>query len=205
MIIYSNTKILRLSDMKYPMYLSNVKMDNPNTQFPASITSENLRMFNYVEVYDTEKPTGDVVEEVFPELREDGNYYKVYTSRDFTEEEISSNLFYKKQEVAMIAKSVYLSNLEVGHLWGEKVLAISEENICIINNIDNEDPESNILIKFEDDTVSSFNKEDYLLFKSEFNRKYYSIRDNFYKFLLSVWGVDNIEDIPEIPLSFTEE
>ncbi|AKJ74514.1 hypothetical protein SP19_23 [Salmonella phage 19] len=93
MIVYAYTPLIRISDGKYPVYLSDFRIDNPNSSIGTWIYSENLVEFGYFPVIPKEMPEGDVVTEGVPHFNDQTQEWEqTWDVRDFTEEEIAANL-----------------------------------------------------------------------------------------------------------------
>lgn len=91
MVITSSTPMIRLNGMQYPKYLKDLKAEAPNISFPETITDYQAAGFGYVPVRTVPRPEGNVVTEL-PPIEIDNEWVQVWTSRDFTEAEISQNL-----------------------------------------------------------------------------------------------------------------
>lgn len=208
--VYNNTKLLRLSDMAYPRYYSNLVFDFPNTTFGYPLFTSVLHNFGYEYVYETEKPQGDVVEEIQPVLGEDGKYYKAYTSRDFTEEEIASNLQSAKDQLIFGSYDVYLADLDSGVSWSfegnDYIFKISLPNKMIWDNCkfifeSSSDP---VMIRTEENAILDLTKDNFEIFYKFMSDQYKLIRDRYYTFVRDVQGTALIGDLPDQPVSFKE-
>jgi hypothetical protein len=90
-----STRLIHSESSTYPVYLANMATYAPNTCFGAAVDSDLLLDFGVEVVHDTEQPTGDIVSEGMPELR-DGEWYQTWTVRNFSEEEQAGKLLAKK-------------------------------------------------------------------------------------------------------------
>lgn len=88
----SSSRIIRLSDYKYPCGFPELRADNPHVTFSPSFLATELPQFGYAYVIKTAKPIGDVITELSPVQDEDGWYTQVWEARDFTPEELAVRL-----------------------------------------------------------------------------------------------------------------
>uniref|UniRef100_A0AAU7PHC8 DUF4376 domain-containing protein n=1 Tax=Burkholderia phage vB_BgluM-SURPRISE13 TaxID=3159457 RepID=A0AAU7PHC8_9VIRU len=75
----------------YPVYLSQVRTDNPNTSFPDECDSDYLATLGYFPVADVAQPAGDVVTEGDPAFA-NGVWSQAWVVRSFTADEVAANL-----------------------------------------------------------------------------------------------------------------
>ncbi|QBJ02728.1 hypothetical protein MZD04_gp202 [Pseudomonas phage Psa21] len=112
-IVTRTTRLIESDTGDYPVYLSDLSARVKNTLFPTTIDSVDLFEFGYEPVLDTEIPTGDVVAEVKPTLK-DGQWYRTWTSREFTPTELSTNLSDAKNRLMAQAESFRVSQFDKG-------------------------------------------------------------------------------------------
>lgn len=98
---------------KYPLFLSDVRNDHPD--LPGSNTAEEttLSSLGYYVVYPTDKPEGDVVAEGLP-VFQDGIWQQTWTSRPFTDTEITSKLEMVKAATLGLVDQRLESGLAIG-------------------------------------------------------------------------------------------
>lgn len=75
----------------YPVYLSQVRTDFPDTSFPDECDSDYLATIGYFPVADVAQPAGDVVTEGDPVFA-NGVWSQAWTVRSFTADEIAATL-----------------------------------------------------------------------------------------------------------------
>lgn len=88
--IDDNSVLMRLSDKKYPLSFYQVRGMVTNVIFAERPDTEIMESLGFVVVHESTRPTGDVVTEVTPELGEDGKWYRAYTVRPYTPEELQA-------------------------------------------------------------------------------------------------------------------
>lgn len=81
---------IKLPDI-YPYNLSQIRKDFPDVSFPRELHLADLHDYGVYPVLETEKPSGDVVTEVLPELI-NGEWVQTWTARDYTAEEIAARV-----------------------------------------------------------------------------------------------------------------
>ncbi|BDD79456.1 hypothetical protein [Burkholderia phage FLC8] len=75
----------------YPVYMGQVRQDNPNISFPDETEEEYLNGLGYFIVQEVAQPTGDVVTEGDPVFA-NGVWSQVWNVRSFTADEVASQL-----------------------------------------------------------------------------------------------------------------
>lgn len=75
----------------YPVYMGQVRQDNPNISFPDETEEEYLNGLGYFIVQEVAQPTGDVVTEGDPVFA-NGVWTQVWNVRTFTADELASQL-----------------------------------------------------------------------------------------------------------------
>ncbi|BCM95210.1 hypothetical protein [Burkholderia phage FLC6] len=75
----------------YPVYMGQVRQDNPNISFPDETEEEYLNGLGYFIVQEVAQPTGDVVTEGDPVFA-NGVWSQVWNVRTFTADEVASQL-----------------------------------------------------------------------------------------------------------------
>ena len=78
MIIQAWTPMIRMHDMRYPVYLSDFLADKTvgNVSIGSWVYEESMSPFDYFPVFDVDVPVGDVVTEGAPKKDKDGKWYK---------------------------------------------------------------------------------------------------------------------------------
>lgn len=117
------TRLIHSESMAYPVYLSDMATYAPNTMFGPTVDSDCLIDFEIEVVHDTEIPTGDVVIEGIPELR-DGEWYQTWITRSFNEGETSNKLAEKKELLKAQGEQLRLAAFAMGFPY-----QFTEENV----------------------------------------------------------------------------
>jgi len=112
-LVTKNTRLIESDTGDYPVYLSELASRVKTTIFPSTIDSDELIAYGYEVVYDTTVPTGDVVTEGAPELR-DGEWYRTYTARDYTSEEVAVSLASAKSTLETAIEAFRVAQFERG-------------------------------------------------------------------------------------------
>lgn len=99
MQISASTALIKIESGVYPLYLSQVRQENPNVSFPSKPTVEQLEEFGFAVVEQTERPEGDVVTEGTPEFV-DGVYKQTWVVREYNTEERIEQLKNMKAKLA---------------------------------------------------------------------------------------------------------
>ena len=97
-IIDSNTRFIFTETSEYPLTFQQIKQRLNNVSFPSEVTYEMMAWFNFLAVLPVTPPTGDVVTEGQPFLRQDGYYEQTYEVRAFTPEEHAAYLLVRQNE-----------------------------------------------------------------------------------------------------------
>lgn len=111
--VVSNTRLIESDTGDYPVYLYQLSSRVEGTIFPSKIDSDALIEFGYEVVNEVDKPAGDVVTEGAPELR-DGEWYRTWIVRSFSEEELSVNLAAAKEQLEPQIEAFRVSSFEKG-------------------------------------------------------------------------------------------
>lgn len=110
--IYDFTPLINVETLEYPVYYPAVRKLYPNTSFPYPIRDYILAPYGYAPVFLGDIPPGDVPVEGEPELRADGKWYRTWTTRPFTDEEIAQILYTAKEDLKANAKFVFDADIE---------------------------------------------------------------------------------------------
>ena len=97
----------------YPVYLAQVRTDNPNTSFPDECDSDYLATIGYFPVADVAQPLGDVVTEGDPTFA-NGVWSQAWVVRSFTADELATNLAAAKSAAMDDINNKLTSALEKG-------------------------------------------------------------------------------------------
>lgn len=211
-MIYDYTPLIRLSDGKYPIYYPQVRKEYPNVMFPYPYNELFMVEWGYKVVNEVELPAGDVITEGVPELREDGNYYKTYTSRPFNEQEIAQNLYNAKNTLIYQADSLFDFELLRSFTYNKgdiiKPVHVSGRNMLLWENMVNTMTAEGLdsaIIRFQDDTFLTMDLQQVKEFYAQMSLKLFNMRKNCWNFIESVQAVDDINDLPVTPDTFMED
>lgn len=97
----------------YPVFLGQVKQDNPNISFPDEVDEAYLNSLGYFVVADVAQPTGDVVTEGDPVFA-NGVWSQNWTTRSFTADELTSQLGVTKTNMLADVSTKVAAALEQG-------------------------------------------------------------------------------------------
>ncbi len=106
--------LLEVATSKFPVTLEEARQQLTSVSFGPTIEEEDLEPLGFVKVHPTEVPEGDVVEEVAPVQAEDGKWYRTYTVRGFTPEEIEEKQELFRGEYVKELEQAVEKQLEVG-------------------------------------------------------------------------------------------
>lgn len=208
--IFKWTPMIRMSDMKYPVYLSDFLKEHTNVSIGDFVWEyEMAGIWNYFKVYDSEVPVGDVVTEgdpVYDDAAE--QWVKTWTARDFTTEEVSENLARAKEDARNQAAQVLSGNMQFGVIVGEDTFSVEPReaaNLDCSRAFAIANPEVEVLLKKTDNSIISLpsaqavEKIDAILAQAG------KVNQNYLAYLKSVFDTTVITDIPEVPASFLGE
>ena len=208
--IYAWNKMLRISDMKYPVYFSDFLKEHTNTSIGDFVWEyEFADIWGYFLVHDTPQPEGDVVIEGFPEYNEEeGLWYQTWTVRDFTEEEIAANLVTAKNQFQSDASFIYSNEIISGiRVDGEMYRGDNQElyNLIALRELALAKPDSTILLNKADGSVVDFSAAEALDKIGDILAQAGQAQQNLLKYIRTVYAADTIESIPAIPDTFLGE
>lgn len=142
-MVTSTTRLIESDSKAYPIFLGQMPVYAPNTCFGPAVDSELLRLFGMEVVNEVPQPTGDVVTEGVPELREDGQWYQMWIARSYDETEMSGKLQERKDILLGQAESLRLAAFSIGfpytfpgnNLYHVQVRASDRGNISDLRTI----------------------------------------------------------------------
>lgn len=204
--IYDYTPMIRLSDMKYPVYLSHFRAEHKNISMGDWVWEHNMDpQYGYYMVHDVEIPEGEVVEEGKPQKGDDGKWYKTWTARNFTEEEIAKNLKFAIEEQKYHAKQMYTQDLESGVLVDGlyyPVISDSAFDLLYIKNYAEKNLGSNIIIPSSDLTLVEKPAEEIISMIGTIFEEAGKINQRFLRYLKEASAATDIKDVPDAPSTF---
>lgn len=113
MSITNSTALIHVATLAYPKYLHQIRRENQLVSLPKTPTVEQLSDLGYEVVHPGTRPEGDVVTAAAPEFI-DNQWVEQFDVRDFTEEEILSELNKQKSLHMSEIKSYQTRLLENG-------------------------------------------------------------------------------------------
>lgn len=208
--VYAWTPMIRLSDMKYPVYLTDFLKEHTNVSIGSYVWEADMRdLWGYCMVHDSEIPTGDVVTEGMPELNEEDDlWYKTWTARDFYPEEIAGNLARAKEEHRTRAYQQYTSDLSSGVTVNGDVFTVEPRELINLDTIKAyaiDHPDEDILIRKSDFDTLSMPSADAVEKINAIMIATGKVHQNLLRYVKTVYDTEVITEIPEVPLTFVGE
>lgn len=213
MVVYAYTPLIRTSDGKYPVYLSDFRSDNPNVSIGSWIYSENLVEFGYFPVIPKEMPEGDVVTEGAPHFNDQTQEWEqTWDVRDFTEEEIAANLVSAKDQRKADAQTVLSEDINIGipYPYDEMEYQVRVKSfdlatlLTIKNVLDADGPETTNVYPFQflDGYKADFTHSEMTALINSVSRSHYELMKSYWTYIDSVDQATSVENIPQLPSSF---
>lgn len=208
--VYYNTPMIRMSDMKYPVYLSDFLKENTNVSIGDFVWEYDLaEIWKYFKVHDTEMPEGDVVTEGEPEYNpEDELWYKTWQSRDFTPEEIADNLATAKEVARIRSYQKYNDELSYGiNVSGDVFNVETQElvNLQAVREFAIDNPETTILLRKFDYSTLDLTATEAVDKIGDIFVAVGKVQQNLVAHIKTVYESTVIADIPEVPATFIGE
>lgn len=208
--VYAWTPMIRLSDMKYPVYLSDFLKEHTNVSIGSYVWEKDMRdLWGYCMVHDSEVPVGDVVTEGKPELNEEDDlWYKTWAARDFSPEEIAENLARAKEDYRTRAYQQYTTDLQSGVTVDGDTFSVEPRellNLELSKAFAFANSESNVLIRKADYTVLTLPSAEAVVKIDEILATTAKVHQTLLGYVKSVYDATVITDIPEVPTTFVGE
>lgn len=203
--IYGWTPMIRMSDMRYPVYLSDYRAEYPNVSIGSFVYAVGMAEVGYHAVYDVTMPEGDVVTEGSPELREDGFWYRTWNVRDFTEQEIADNLVREKEQRINEARMTLDNERSQGVMVSGKHYQSDAQAFAYyssISSVAKDSPEEVFHLVTSDNQVEEFLGEEVIIHIKEIQKVNAKIYDEFAKIVKAIKESTSSQEIPEVPSSF---
>ncbi|UZZ63917.1 hypothetical protein A71_111 [Escherichia phage A7_1] len=203
--IYGWTPMIRMSDMRYPVYLADYRAEYPNVSIGSFVYAVGMAEVGYHAVYDVPMPQGDVVTEGLPELREDGFWYRTWNVRDFTEQEIADNLIREKEQRINEARMVLDNERSEGVFVSGKRYQSDAQAFTYYSSISavaKDSPEGVFHLVTSDNQVEEFFGDDVIVHIKEIQKVNAKIYDEFAKIVKVIREAKSPEEIPQVPPSF---
>lgn len=207
--VYYWTPMIRLSDMKYPVYLPDFLREHTNVSIGDFVWEADMReIWGYCMVHDTPAPGGDVVVEGHPVLsEEDDLWYKTWVSRDFTPEEVAENLRVAKETHRNFAYQQFTLDLIAGVTVDGEIFAVEPRELINLDTIKAfavANPTKDVLIRKSDFSVISLPSPDAVQMVDKIMIAAGTVQQNLLAYLKTVYETPLITDIPEVPTTFLE-
>lgn len=209
MIIYQYTPMIKLPEMTYPVYLRDFYAANPQISPNVWTYEENMSPFDYYPVRDVTLPIGEVLIEGTPELKDDGLWYKTWTTRDFTPEEIVANLFRAKDDHKIFADT--LLNSEIYREEGIpvrdkffKAYPVEYYNYLALEKFVEDSDETIFTVVDASRQPISGDKETILGWLKDIQKSLGLIQHRYNKYVAAVEVAEDIPSIPPIPTTFVD-
>lgn len=203
------TPMIRMSDMKYPVYLRDYLEEYKNVSIGSFVWESGMREVGYFKVHDVEVPVGDVVLEGKPVYNEEDElWYKSWTARDFNAEELAENLSRSKEDHRSRAYQVFSSDLTSGIPVDGDVISVEPRemiNLDAIRAYATANPEETIFIRKADFTVMELSASDAIAKVDEIHVATGKVQQTLLGYVKSVYDATVITDIPEVPTTFVGE
>jgi len=204
------TKMIRTSDMAYPVFLRDFLAENKNVSIGSFVWEYGMRESGYFKVHETPQPTGDIVTEKMPVYNEEDElWYQVWEVESFSPEQIEANLNAAKAEKRDLAYQQFSFDLLSGVLIGEDLFAADPDGANNLNltrayavaNPDKKD----ILLRRSDFSLITVTSSEAIGKIDEVFIKAGEVHQKLLKFLESVYATTLITEIPEVPQTFIGE
>lgn len=208
--VYAWTPMIRLSDMKYPVYLSDFLKEHTNVSIGSYVWEKDMReLWGYCMVHDSETPVGDVVTEGPPEHNEEDDlWYKTWTARDFSNEETAGNLSQAKEDFRTRAYQQYTADLQFGVTVDGDTFSVEPRellNLELSKAFAFANPESDVLLRKSDYTILTLPSADAVVKIDEIMAATGKVHQNLLAYVKTVYDTEVITDIPEVPVTFLGE
>lgn len=208
--VYFDTPMLRISDMKYPVYLYDFLAEHTNVSIGSFVWEYAMRDdWGYYKVHDVEIPTGDVVTEGFPVLNPDDDlYYKTWIVRDFTPEEVAANLAAAKQERKNLAYQQFSTDLCNGITVDGEVYVVEPREVINLQTsraFAVASPAQSVFIRKADFSVVQYTSSDAIAKIDQIIAATGKVQQNLLTYIKALYDTTVITDLPEVPASFLGE
>lgn len=208
--VYAWTPMIRMSDMKYPVYLSDFLKEHTNVSIGSYVWEADMRdLWGYCMVHDSEIPVGDVVTEGTPKLNpEDDLWYKTWVARDFYPEEVAENLVRAKEDHRSRAYQQYTADLSAGVTVDGDTFSVEPRELINLDTIKayaQAHSDKDILIRKTDFSTLTLPSADAVAKIDAIMVATGKVHQNLLAYVKSVYDTTVITDIPEVPTTFVGE
>lgn len=208
--VYAWTPMIRMSDMRYPVYLSDFLKEHTNVSIGSYVWEADMRdLWGYCMVHDSEIPVGDVVTEGPPQLNpEDDLWYKTWVARDFYPEEIAENLSRAKDDYRARAYQQYTVDLSTGVTVDGDIFAVEPRELVNLDTIKayaQAHPDQTILIRKADFSTLVLSAADAIAKIDAIMVATGKVHQNLLSYVKTVYDTTVITEIPEVPTTFLGE
>jgi hypothetical protein len=127
MIIDNQTVFIDIENHQYPLYLDDIRQALPQFTLPDHPPEDLLRKLGFAVVTLTDKPSGDVVDEMFPLMTPEGKFYQEWRARNFTVREKAIRLEEQRKNSYRKLDAQYTLTIQNGYPYkhqGETVRVV---------------------------------------------------------------------------------
>lgn len=110
----NSTVLIHVESGEYPLSVVALKARHTNISFGSHIDTDFIKSLGYEEVVDSVAPVGDVVTEVAPVKGSDGVWRQQWLARDYTAEELGSQLEALRQDALVKINDLLVNTLSKG-------------------------------------------------------------------------------------------
>lgn len=197
------TPLIRLSDLAYPVYFPQVRRENNNVSFPIPCRDDILEPYGYVPVLESVPPEGDVVTEITPVQGEDGRFYKAYSVRSYTEDEL---IEFKRNKIQN-ASMYYANDLSVGFKVSYngkdyRVLFTTADMAYYSLVVSLPDRYLTVNVRLLDGALYELPREEALEIYATVLDKFDQFNDTYFSFLSAIHQAASAADMPEDMYTF---
>lgn len=205
-IIYSNSAMIRMSDMKYPVYIRDFREEYRNVSIGDWVFEEAMKDFEYYLVRDGEIPVNDVVTEGYPTFDEEKQqWFKKWFARPFTPEEVAANLAAAKQLLAVNSYYIFSEDLASGVPVEGELYNVEPREIASLQTVLNSLPTSGtVLVKTLNFQIKELPVAEAKVLIEKIFAARYKLQQSHLKYLQEVDSTALKENLPENPLTFKE-
>lgn len=207
--VHTWTPMIRTSDMRYPVYLSDFLQENKNISIGSFVWEADMRTSNYFMVHDVEIPVGEVVVEGKPAYnKKDELWYKTWEARDFTKEEVAANLSNQKENARQQAYNIFSSDLATGVVADGNSFVVEPRELANLQSTlfsaSRAKPTDKFLIRKADYSVLELSAPESEALIGKIFQAHGKVHQSLLSFIKSVHEASDKDSVPEVPASFLE-
>lgn len=205
--------VITMATMRYPTYRWMMVQENPNTTFGDVMSLRDYRWYNdnmYEPVLLTEKPdsTHQHVSELQPVYHpEDDRWHQVWTTRPYTEEELTAIFENKRASKFSELSNAYYTKWNTGyeHVLNEgnppAVLTLSGANLSkltILHERSVTKPTEQVPVFFDTQNFVNMSSEEFATFYADIVDFCARIESEYIRLFAVIQNATNEEELPEI-------